>query len=601
MKSTTQTAPLNPGRAYALLLNNLCIDLHIPVDVSKHLCGLARSRSYASLVKEAGDIASTVYGDAADHFRYNQLASFISKVPFVGKGLDPRTTALRSFAGSEHRMRRCNQKFRLLGKKLAGHTPFIDRQYRSAQFVYRAREIIAEILGPLNLREVYGECYMGDGSAVGTHGSRTHIIEKIRNLTCTPSAERYLRGAVWSNPHLRLAAIQCPPVSHRYPDFQRKRLDEWFATSLEIVTYNEVSFVPKNAKTERSIALEPSGNGLLQLGAGWCIANRLRRVNINIQDQKNNQLFALFGSECYWYTGAISTIDLKAASDSISIELVRMLLPPDWWIFLNSIRSPSYRINGGPETRYEKFASMGNGFCFPLETLIFYAVCKTAIEETGDTLLAVYGDDIALPKGAALLAIERLRWCGFRTNVDKTFVHGQFRESCGADYFGGSDVRPFVLDFMPQTYVDIVKIANGLQARGRSFPATLNACMEITPKEHLLLKPWPTGADDDAILVPMDIFMGNCSAMRWDRDRHTWNFKVWRSESDQDDDYVLSPADETLALHHGSTPGRVRYRKGAAKADDREHSLGRPVLPLRFTARTRRQWYLPALQQPPLH
>lgn len=600
MKTSRQNNSVTPSRAYALLLQSLCIDLQIPDSVHKHLVGLARSRSYAKLVSIADELASIAYTSANNHFRWNQLALFISKCPFVAKGLDPQATALAAFHASEHRMRRVNLKFRSLGRKLDGYAPFLkDSQFESARFLQRCRDKIANILGELNLREVYSECYMGDGSAVGTHGQATHIIKKMRHLTCTPTAVCYLKGAMWSNPHLRLAAINLPPVSHRYPDLQRKRLEAWFDDSLVEARYNEVAFVPKNAKTHRSIALEPSGNGLLQLGAGWTIANRLRRVGINIQDQTNNQLFALFGSECKEYEGAVATIDLKAASDSIAIELVRLLLPADWWVFLNRIRSPHYTLDGGlTKHAYQKFASMGNGFCFPLETLIFYAICKTAVEDTGDTLLAVYGDDIALPKGAALLAIERLRYCGFRVNVQKTFIHGPFRESCGADFFEGSDVRPFVLDYVPRNLVDLVKIANGLQARGRSFPATVQCCMDLTPKESLLLKPHPTGALDDAIEVPMDTFMGNGSAIKWNRELQTWNFKVWVTRSADDEEIVLCSTEQALALYHGSTPARVQYRKGPARAGIPTRELGTPSLPLRFTARTTRHWYLPNLTPP---
>jgi len=595
MKTSRQTDSVtNPGKAYALLLHNLCIDLRIPDDVREHMTGLARSRSYARLVSMADELTHTVYESADEHFRWNQLALFITKCPFVARGLDPKAAALHKFRASEWRMRRANRKFRLLGRRLDGHTPFKnDLQYGSAKFLYRVREKIADILGELNLREVYGECYMGDGSAVGTHGQATHIIKKMRNLTCTPTAVCFLKGAMWNNPHLRLAAINLPPISHRYPELQRKRLEEWFDKNLIEVRYNEVTFVSKNAKTHRSIALEPSGNGLLQLGAGWVIANRLRRCGINIQDQTNNQIFALFGSECYDYVGAIATIDLKAASDSIATELVRLLLPPDWWEFLNRIRSPHYSVEGSPVEAYHKFASMGNGFCFPLETLIFYAVCKTAVEDAGSTLLAVYGDDIALPKGTALLAIERLRYCGFQVNVDKTFIHGPFRESCGADFFEGLDVRPFVLDYLPQKLVDLVKIANGLQARGRSFPATVQCCMDLTPTEHLLLKPHPTGAIDDAIQVPMDTFMGRGSAIKWNRPNQTWNFKVWKTRSADDEEIVLCSTEQALAMHHGSTPVRAPYRKDLTQVRNPAREVGTPSLPLRFTTRTTRHWYLP--------
>jgi hypothetical protein len=41
--------------------------------------------------------------------------------------------------------------------------------------------------------------------------------------------------------------------------------------------------------------------------------------------------------------------------------------------------------------------------------------------------------------------IERLEFCGFKTNTRKSFWQGDFRESCGTDWWRGLDVRPFYL------------------------------------------------------------------------------------------------------------------------------------------------------------
>jgi hypothetical protein len=135
------------------------------------------------------------------------------------------------------------------------------------------------------------------------------------------------------------------------------------------------------------------------------------------------------------------TIDLSSASDSISINLVRELLPPDWFYLLGRLRSRSFKYKGVTHS-YEKFCSMGNGFCFPLQTLIFLAACSACNAGQIRDDFRVYGDDIIVRKTAFPAVVDLLGRCGFKTNEKKTFSKGLFRESCGGDYWQGVDVRP---------------------------------------------------------------------------------------------------------------------------------------------------------------
>jgi hypothetical protein len=109
----------------------------------------------------------------------------------------------------------------------------------------------------------------------------------------------------------------------------------------------------------------------------------------------------------------------------------------------------------------EKFSSMGNGFTFELETLLFYAIAKAAGGLQRDEL-SVYGDDIIIPTRCASDVLAALRFFGFTPNQRKTFVQGPFRESCGGDFFCGVDVTPYRLTkelLMPS---DWISVANGL-------------------------------------------------------------------------------------------------------------------------------------------
>jgi hypothetical protein len=205
------------------------------------------------------------------------------------------------------------------------------------------------------------------------------------------------------------------------------------------IVYSRVAFVPKTAKTDRSIAIEPVLNSMLQLGIGDYMADRLKRVGCDITDQSRNQQLARVGS----LTGALATLDLSSASDTVSVELVRSLLSPEWFDLLSYFRTSTVRMDDGSLHRLEKFSSMGNGFTFPLETLIFWALASSASEGVEDDPLTVaYGDDIIVSVAAVPRVCEILHVCGFSVNMEKSFWSGPFRESCGADYYLGTNVRP---------------------------------------------------------------------------------------------------------------------------------------------------------------
>jgi len=228
-------------------------------------------------------------------------------------------------------------------------------------------------------------------------------------------------------------------VPHWTSCFSRYSIDkdQWLIETVPVdVVPGRLEFVPKNAKTYRSIVVEPSLNGFLQQGLGRWLRDRLLRVGVDIRDQSLNQRLARQGS----LDGSLATIDLSSASDSISRELVRALVPDDWFSLLYSAttRVVVYR---GMEISQEKFCSMGNGFTFPLETILFYAI--TAVACPHDAVIRAYGDDIICPTSCYNDVVGALSTCGFSVNTKKSFATGPFRESCGRDYFKGVLIRPF--------------------------------------------------------------------------------------------------------------------------------------------------------------
>jgi hypothetical protein len=227
---------------------------------------------------------------------------------------------------------------------------------------------------------------------------------------------------------------------------------------VKIVDGNRVVTVPKNYKTDRTIAIEPDMNIYVQKGIGGVIRNRLRAIGVNLDDQTKNQRLAEVGS----FAGRLATIDLSMASDCISRIIVEKLIRSDWLEALGQCRSPFGVLPSGEKTFYQKFSSMGNGYTFELETLIFlslaYAYATLHDEEV--SRISVYGDDIIVPSTMAPGFCGLLQECGFTPNSKKSYWTGAFRESCGKHYYRGYDITPFYVKKYDGKLLSLFKIHN---------------------------------------------------------------------------------------------------------------------------------------------
>lgn len=135
---------------------------------------------------------------------------------------------------------------------------------------------------------------------------------------------------------------------------------------------SNVTTVPKTNQIDRVIAVEPTANGFLQQGVKHCLEKRLLKVGIDLSMQPFlNQALARRGSLGH----GLATIDLSNASDSISLRLLEKILPPDWFEYVSFVSNPSMRIDGATFTSENVPLTMGNAITFPLQTLIFLAIC----------------------------------------------------------------------------------------------------------------------------------------------------------------------------------------------------------------------------------
>ena len=377
----------------------------------------------------SGDILSVCntrfdYADGTAYELYNcrQAVAFFSKAPFLDLGIDRRETALTKWRESEEACKLTNELFQLRANGRIQFSPISER------IISIARSKIARVLGPV---PKFSELKL-------RHGPGATTLTKKRNATPTV---KFGDGISCSEDLAPYAARLLEEVPHFSALHETSGIYSRLADRLECVlvgvriTNDILNFAPKNAMTHRVTMTGGSLNLMVQLAFGDHMSRRLLAFGVDLKDQGRNQSYAFEGS----MSGEYATLDLSSASDTISTEVVFELLPIDWALALNVCRSKKVDIDG-VTVEQEKFASMGNGFTFPLESLIFWALSSAAAP---DGFASVYGDDIIVRTDSVQPVIDILALFGFTLNKEKSFWSGSFRESCGADYIRGIDVRPF--------------------------------------------------------------------------------------------------------------------------------------------------------------
>lgn len=287
-----------------------------------------------------------------------------------------------------------------------------------------ARGIIADLVGEHH-SGIYEAGRFTSGAAVGFNYDRRDPWYKFNSrVTVTPAAARRTIALIMSTPLWRATC------EARYGSNPLN----W----VEIVDGNIGFTVPKNAKTERFACKEPTGNMLLQSAIGAHFRRSLRHAGIDLNDQSRNRRMARQAS----IDGLHATIDLASASNSVTLALCYLLLPSDWYGACASARCPT-GVVGGTHVKWEMMSSMGNGFTFELESLLFYALSESVRRLTRTHgRISIYGDDIVAPTACVHALISVLGYAGFRVNKEKSFVSGPIRESCGGHYHNGSDITP---------------------------------------------------------------------------------------------------------------------------------------------------------------
>lgn len=377
---------------------------------------------------------------ASDRYHLTQCLSFFKKRTDVDIGIDRDRAAFEKFIEAEEQCALTNRVF------LAHSQGRFEFHPDIASVLYRAQQKICVFLekafpcGAPTFDEIRPR--FGPGSTTQTRKQDACVPTKLAKVpACAANTvskvNLMLESTGWAED--RLLSI---PVME---SLQR--------------------FVNKSAKTKRGMRIDPTVNSMYQLGLGDLLSKALRLLGLDIRDQSANKRAALYGS----IHGLTATVDLSSASDTIAWRLVEYLFPREWFDLFWLLSSRQVALEDGTIMDLELMSSMGNGFTFPLETLIFWALSDASREYSNKLGMRrlprtlVYGDDIIVPTSSIPVLVRVFQAVGLTVNMTKSFWSGRFRESCGGDYVDGIDIRPFSLSADPDEHTQDTDFVEGRQ------------------------------------------------------------------------------------------------------------------------------------------
>lgn len=292
---------------------------------------------------------------------------------------------------------------------------------------------------------------------------------------------------------------------------------------------SRMAVVPKDSRGPRIISIEPKELMYLQQGVArelmyYIEHHAVTRGHVNFENQEINGSIALSSSSTREY----ATLDLSDASDRVSLELVKYLFPTRVYKKLAALRSQQVRLPGGVNLPLRKFAAMGSALCFPIESLVFWALAVGTVWKRCGTFrraaskVYIYGDDIIVADEYALEVMETLERVNLKVNRKKSF-HGSvpFRESCGVDGLMGHDVTPLrIRKLPPQRPSDGPAIASYLEYASNALPDYPNRSAALEKLVTKLIGRVPRTKRKEAFLSivdPIDYWLvTDYPSIRWD-------------------------------------------------------------------------------------
>lgn len=397
------------------------------------------------------------YNDAFTYFWDNQLVKLLSKYPF--KGCEGREQAIDHFLACE----RINEGTNARWASLTSNSPLVRG----------VRRRLSQILGKVpDIESVIIQ---------GGWGPGTHSGYPLKSDETGPEFKFSVKPTLTPNLIPLVGQVmQSLPVWDRALRSIFGRQNRF-----ETVEGSVLFTVPKKFLMDRVAMAEPMVNSYLQLGVAAIMRQRFRRatgVDLKLSWRTNQEL-ARIGS----VAGIFATGDLSNASDMVCRGPLWKVLPTGWYGLLASLASRSCllpdtscsgEVNASKDPpkyhRFQMMSSMGNGFTFELETILFYAMLTSIVPgiwtaKEGRMRLewphvSVFGDDLVYPSAYHESVKAACAEFGFILNDAKSFSSGSFRESCGSDFFNGVGVRPLRFSKRLDNGAQVVEYANRILA-----------------------------------------------------------------------------------------------------------------------------------------
>jgi hypothetical protein len=344
------------------------------------------------------------------------------------------------------------------------------------------------------------------------------------------TAERLKGNAKWTFPEWteRLEEV-FPYLDHTCPNQRlaiERLLPDGCGLKVKMRSVDEelpvrVIPVPKTQEKPRIIAIEPSYMQYMQQGLARFLMTELDRSYlsnvIRLRYREHNQELAKQGS----IDRLTATLDLKDASDRLSWVLVKEGFASYPWLVraMDATRSRTAQVDGLGVINLAKFASMGSGLTFPLQTIVFATIAIMGVAEARNTSvgsalrrnykwLRVFGDDMIVPTDTLPAVIRNLEAFGFVINQAKTNGSGNFRESCGGEYYRGDDVSYVkVRAPWPETKKDAHAVVSAVSLRNRFFRAGLWRTAAFLDTQLAGLLTWYPDVPEDSPILGRETFL----------------------------------------------------------------------------------------------
>lgn len=490
-----------PWRILDLLLADL--REHLSEEESQTLTRIVRERDVSGYLR-LGDMWGlqriALHGDWTQREAVvkSMFASIVRKYPLCDNIAERRRVALESVTKTDEDCWTFNEaRYSQMFK--------VDSRGKTLDPVFEeAREFIRLVIGDClpEWDTLSDGARHGPGATTSTKQGKISQYDKYSEWPyhVTPGALDHGKRLIASDPRW-LGAIE-DDYRARFNAEPWNVLDQnlFWSSLFTTVNANKITTVPKDGTKDRPIAIEPTINVMLQLGVDKYIKRRLRRWGTDLTNQTKNRQLAREGSLRSDFD-APATIDLSSASDTISLKLVELLFPAEWYRYLCDLRSPMGAMPDDEDfVIYGKLSSMGNGYTFAIESLVFLAIAYgVSLVYRGHfdrEQTCVFGDDIIVPGSIASVTVLYLEAAGFTVNRMKTFVEGPVRESCGTDWYRGYNIRPPFLKRQPDNVSHIYSDRNRLNwwyetAMGYGNPHLLDEFFrKLVPNRDRLIGPY---------------------------------------------------------------------------------------------------------------